>query len=274
MQNPTTNSSSSISTPIPCGSPTKYCPQNSKVPIQVDDGYYSTGGLTPNTRTDQTIAPKGHYASSGEIFKCPAGTFGNVTGLSFNKNQLCSGKCHGGYYCPPGSKSDKEIPCGRYQFCPTGSAFPLFVRHGFYTTINQQNQSDSFESQTFIKPLTHQEQEHECEKGYFCDKAVRYKCFAGTYGNRVRETSSNCTGLCEAGYYCRPGSTSSRQATCGNPFYYCPRGSKIPLVVQPGYYTLNDQDEQFDKKTKQLICPKGKNTSLLKDYTVYMYIYI
>ncbi len=86
------------------------------MPQDAKDGYYTIGGKA-DTRTDEIIAPKGYYARSGELFKCPAGTFGNVTGLA---REQCSGKCRGGYYCPAGSTTDKQFPCGKYQFCPPG----------------------------------------------------------------------------------------------------------------------------------------------------------
>ncbi len=245
-----------ISTPMPCGSPTTYCPTNSTKPIQVQKGYYSIGGKGPNTRTDQIIAPAGYYAFEGQLFKCPPRTYGNTSGLSSMK---CSGTCESGHYCPAGSTSSKEIPCGSYQYCPKGSSFPLFVRHGYYTTISNQMSSynDISEFQE-IKPFTHQSREKECEIGHFCHRAVRYQCFPGTYGNRVGERNMNCTGLCEAGYYCRSGSISARQSRCGNPSYYCPIGSKVPTAVNPGYYTVNDLMEPYDRKTEQHICPKGE----------------
>ena len=244
--------------PIPCGSASKYCPMNSTKPNSVDQGYYSIGagdGGCPMTRTNQRIAPEGYYANSGELFKCPPGTFGNETGLS---TWECSGPCRGGFYCPAGSISEKEIPCGRYQYCPMSSGYPIFVQPGFYTTISTtivtSSNQDEFE---IIQPFTHQEHAYECEKGYFCHKSVRYKCFAGTFGNRVLETSSNCTRLCDAGYYCPLSSTSPREKVCGSASYYCPTGSKFPQIVEPGYFTTSDNDEPFDRKTKQMKCPKG-----------------
>lgn len=44
-------------------------------------------------------------------------------------------------------------------------------------------------------------------------------------------------GLCDEGYYCPSGSTSSKQYQCGSPKYYCPFGSKEPQPVSDGYFT-------------------------------------
>ncbi len=72
------------------------------MPRDAKNGYYTIGG-DANTRTDQIVAPKGYYALSGELFKSPAGTYGNVTGLASTKasssnryREQCSGKCLGG----------------------------------------------------------------------------------------------------------------------------------------------------------------------------------
>lgn len=179
----------SVQPPIPCGSPSYYCPTNSTAPYYVDDGYYSIGGFGPITRTNQIIAPKGFYAINGEVFKCPPGTFGDKSGLM---NEECSGLCYGGYYCPAGSVSGDEVPCGRYQYCPEGSAFPIFVRHGFYTTISNLTYDYGKETEGLhyddVKPLSHQMEAYECPYGHFCRNAVRFKCFSGTFGDKVRIT--------------------------------------------------------------------------------------
>ena len=101
---------------------------------------------------------------------CPAGTYGASLNLT---SAACSGRCTPGYYCPPRSASATEVPCpaGRYGashgladaacdgpaapgywtsaastnataqrcgsstvFCPSGSAAPLPVAPGHYST--------------------------------------------------------------------------------------------------------------------------------------------
>ena len=59
---------------FPCGSSRFYCPEGSAKPIPTDRGFCSTGG-DETTRTYQSIAPIGHYAWSGECYKCPAGRY-------------------------------------------------------------------------------------------------------------------------------------------------------------------------------------------------------
>ncbi|KAG9401129.1 hypothetical protein AC1031_009884 [Aphanomyces cochlioides] len=62
-------------------------------------------------------------------------------------------------------------------------------------------------------------------------------CPAGTFGASPGLTTSNCSGLCTAGFYCPLGSTSSTQQECGPPKYFCPSGTSVRQVVAPGYYT-------------------------------------
>lgn len=130
-----------------CGEPSKYCPEGSVRPIIVTNGYYSTGGNV-STRTGQAIAPRGYYALSGIIYKCQSGYFGAIKGLSV---PTCSGPCTiPGYYCPglifhpnvlilscylEGSVSPVAHVCGGDdKVCPAGTAFPLPVPFGHYTS--------------------------------------------------------------------------------------------------------------------------------------------
>ena len=41
--------------------------------------------------------------------ECPAGRYGSAQGSS---NATCDGACDVGYYCPPGSTSPRQLPCG------------------------------------------------------------------------------------------------------------------------------------------------------------------
>lgn len=124
---------STSSMEIPCGDVNKYCPNKSPAPLTVDIGYYSIGDGSGGSgeddeeeeysydeeetivaemhRTNQKICPKGSYCEKGRKFKCPAGTYGNRTGLL---NKLCSGFCPGGYFCREGSAEPEECPRNSY----------------------------------------------------------------------------------------------------------------------------------------------------------------
>ena len=78
------------------------------------------------------IAPAGSYTPDGiTLLPCPGGTFGSASGLS---TPACSGQCLPGFYCPPGSTSATQFPCGAITlYCPAGAAAPLTCANGSYT---------------------------------------------------------------------------------------------------------------------------------------------
>eukprot|EP00559_Dactyliosolen_fragilissimus_P003090 CAMPEP_0184867422 /NCGR_PEP_ID=MMETSP0580-20130426/26458_1 /TAXON_ID=1118495 /ORGANISM="Dactyliosolen fragilissimus" /LENGTH=257 /DNA_ID=CAMNT_0027367701 /DNA_START=44 /DNA_END=818 /DNA_ORIENTATION=- len=125
--------------PKECGDSSKFCPSGSILPQTVSPGYYSIGSSITTKRTGQVIAPRGHYARNGELFKC-TGTFGSREGLD---HPNCDGPCSAGFFCPAGSTEFKQYPCNKpNKFCPEGSKSPFDVDDGFYTTdIKDVNQT-------------------------------------------------------------------------------------------------------------------------------------
>jgi hypothetical protein len=59
-------------------------------------------------------------------------------------------------------------------------------------------------------------------------------CPPGRFGNTSGLVRSNCSGLCEAGYYCTGAAVSSTQHSCGAANYFCPRGSVRPIPIGAG----------------------------------------
>ena len=94
---------------------------------------------------------------------------------------------------------------------------------------------------------------YECPAGFFCPEqsSEPEKCPAGTYSSNVRLTAegecTNCTagsycgglnltapsGLCEAGYFCPEGSSSSTQLDCPTG-RFCVAGTHTPDLCPPG----------------------------------------
>ncbi|GMH82064.1 hypothetical protein TL16_g09137 [Triparma laevis f. inornata] len=108
--------------------------------------------------------------------------------------------------------------------------------------------------------------------------AGRFNSDGGSCKNGVCDgfTDGQCSGMCEEGYFCPPGSSSPREQACGGVRYYCPEGSKERSVVDAGYYsTPLDEAEEFGEfngtrsregrkrminsftRTSQTICPRG-----------------
>lgn len=59
----------------------------------------------------------------------------------------------------------------------------------------------------------------------------------------MKEQHASClASLCDAGYYCPPGSASPRANICGAAGVYCPLGSSFPTPADAGHYTYSDTD--------------------------------
>ena len=53
-------------------------------------------------------------------------------------------------------------------------------------------------------------------QGHYCPgDGSKKACPAGRYGNQQLLTTSDCSGSCEAGFYCPEGSVSSNEELCG-----------------------------------------------------------
>ena len=203
---------------LECGSITKYCPAGSSAPSDVPEGYYSGPESAEETkRYQKVICPAGSYCSGGEKTLCPAGHFGETTGLS---TADCSGSCPAGYYCPEGSVSGTTNKCGSVdKYCPAGSSAPSSVSEGYYS--GPEDADVDVRSESTICPI-----------GYYCTGGVKRPCPAGSYGTSEGLSSSTCTASCEAGYYCPGG---DEKLECGSVEKYCPAGSSAPSDVPDGY---------------------------------------
>jgi hypothetical protein len=68
---------------------------------------------------------------------CPAGRYGDTPGLI---GAQCSGTCREGFYCPVGSTSPTQHPCGHAGvFCPPGSGSPIAASAGRRTVSDADN---------------------------------------------------------------------------------------------------------------------------------------
>lgn len=177
--------------------------------------------------------PAGFYCPIGTFnataFRCPAGRYGGVAGLSA---RACSGPCAPGYYCPEGSTSPKQVQCAAWAsqlgaeeagtghldlasagqtffaadqtlsnavFCPAGSSAPLVVLAGYYSSENNRT--------TRVK-------QNVCPVGSYCVSGIIRDCPAGRFGRDEKLFSPLCSGPCQLGHYCPPGSTTPTQRPC------------------------------------------------------------
>lgn len=155
--------------------------------------------LSPQAADALACSP-GAYFDGVKCSLCPGGSFGERPGLT----QLqCSGKCVGGYFCPPGSRSARQNSCGRsIYFCPPGSASRSLVGGEYYTIISASQ--DASGDRQVLDPSARNTASKQtmCEPGYFCRLGIRYPCPEGFYGEAYGLTTSQCTGACPKGFYC------------------------------------------------------------------------
>ena len=217
--------------PRPCEDASAYCPAGSSRPLVVQPRYYATSSPSAHVRganltSAQALCPPGSYCIDGIKYACPAGRYGNVQG---EVDPLCSGVCEEGFYCPEGSTRPTQIECGDVDvYCPEGSSMPTPVDVGFYSIGGDSDTT-----------RTDQEQ---CQPGYWCEAGTRQACFAGHYGSEYGMSSGNCSGPCDAGFFCGEQSTTPTQNVCGGTNVFCPVGSVNPTQVSPGHYTVDPVD--------------------------------
>jgi hypothetical protein len=168
---------------------------------------------------------KGHYcpaaSTSPTQIMCPAGRYGNVTGLRTSEcSPHCTGRddqgeavsrvsafplsykcpagdaslCQEGFYCPIGSVSPRQVSCGGSTFyCPRASSIPTPVSVGYYTTPIGPSRAMNRSSQL------------ECPRGSYCVGGIRRPCPAGRYGATTGLSTSACSGPCTPGHWCKEG---------------------------------------------------------------------
>jgi hypothetical protein len=179
------------------------------------------------TRSSQMECEPGHFCVGGLRYRCPKGFYGALTRET---RPQCQGMCAQGYYCRDASISPYATPCGSVdKICPTtnstGSFIPIQVSAGYYTLGGSQ------ETLRFEAAI--------CPVGFYCPgDGRRYLCPAGTYADVEGETSPQCRGFCDRGYFCIGGSPSRQQFKCGSANVYCPIGSAQPVPVHEGFYSI------------------------------------
>lgn len=242
-------------------------------------GYFGAGtGATEDTCSGQ--CDKGHYCLAGSVNrkqnKCPPGTYGDATGLNTAE---CSGECPAGYYCEEGTVDYTLTVCsdgfwggpGQEVATCAGSCEPGYICQngatspqneecgvGFYCTFEAKERKaipsgyfgiggsgDTTRSAVLL-----------CERGSFCTGGAMFPCAAGRYGTKVGETNPECTGECQAGFFCPPGSTTATQAPCevaddDRRGTYCPKGTPDVLLVDLGHYSTPEDKPWLERSAQE-----------------------
>jgi hypothetical protein len=220
----------------------QFCPAGSAKPRAPRKGAH----VVEMAATEEVACPMGSFCSPDEApggaRLCPAGAFGNATGLS---SAACSGPCAAGYYCPRGSTSATQAPCGGASvFCPPGSALPTQVDPGHYTVGFQTATTGSLTVDALAAARDNNRltlvAQRRCEPGHYCVDGERRACPAGAFGNQAGLTTSECSGLCAAGYYCPEGSIVAHAVACATSAAFCPQGSALPTNTSRGYCAVSE----------------------------------
>jgi hypothetical protein len=249
-----------------CGNPEVYCPLGSSQPLTVSPGYYSVGGSADETtRFDQMIAHKGFFALEGIEYPCPAGTFGNRTGLNANDDLTnVPVYTHSPTLVPTSlpSKSPFLGPTKSPTFAPTNTASPTVkptFKPTFQPTVSPtaDNGLTDIDYRTTGSPtLSPTREEMFMRKHFYCTGNIHYfhsSVFAVFYWFIL--ISFFLVGLCSPGYYCPTNSTSFTQFPCPAGRYgsepglpddsctsycplghYCPEGSVRPTPCPAGVF--------------------------------------
>ena len=87
---------------------------------------------------------------------------------------------------------------------------------------------------------------------------LQVNCDAGKWSS-ANALGVPCSSLCDAGYVCAAGSTSSNPQTCGGAQFYCPAGSAAPTPVQAGYFSTGGASVAV--QTAQQLCPSPQDAA-------------
>lgn len=213
-------------------------------------GFYCSGRATEPDPVGQVygdVCLSGHYCPEGTAlpFKCPQGTYLNVTGqrrvedcTDCDGGKFCgrkgltspSGDCDRGYFCS--GRSNTSTPtdgitgdvCFTGHFCESGATSPSPCPHGSYVNHTKSHVCyDCPEGYHCVRGFT----PDLCPAGYFCPGSNGYDyepCPAGTFSVIEKlSNASECT-QCLGGQYCSTPGQTNVTGDC-DPGYYCEFGS-------------------------------------------------
>ena len=120
----------------------------------------------------------GWYCTGGVATLCEGGRFGCADRLS---EPNCNGPCPAGFYCPAGSVSSQQYPCGcnagnaraAWVYCPEGVEAPRAVGLGNYSVPVEV-------------PVHRRTAEAACPPGSYCIDGVKVRVDAAGKKSRWR----------------------------------------------------------------------------------------
>lgn len=149
--------------------------------------------------------------------------------------------CPGGRYPTTDRVSDGCVPCPPGRYSPVAyTQLPAWLATASVIDVAEYTCSGV------------------CPVGSYCPAASvkPIPCPAGRYGTSKELGTEFCSGECKGGYFCRPGSATPTQHTCGLATFYCPAGAVGRVPVTVGYYTT-PEDGPEGARDGQLPCGPG-----------------
>lgn len=168
------------------------------------------------------VCPIGGYCPVGSSYPtaCPAGTFGNTSGLASpdecanclagfycagSNNPYPTGQCYAGYFCLSASTSPTQYECAAGKYSTIGSSECTDCPAGKWQPYRAQSSCVDSPAGYYSDTLGATSYK-DCPQGYYCpagtsDFAI-FPCPAGTFGGRdLLQSVSECT-PCTAGNFC------------------------------------------------------------------------
>ena len=216
---------------------------------------------------EPVACPEAHYCPAGSsvALPCPAGTFGNASGLQ--SEQECH-NCPVGHFCGPGSReptacsrgtvapNENTVACndceaGTYQeeagqtacepcrpgsFCPVGASAPLPCEEGTHSSAaNLASAGDCTMTTPGYYATTGSMEQTPCPPGTRQPESKKEKCTDYEAGKFM-----NASGAMSC-HPCTPGS-------------FCPVGASAPLPCEGGSYGAG---EGLETQAQCTVCPAG-----------------
>jgi len=246
--------------------PGYYCKEGSKVPNPTDitsGNLCPAGGVCPAGSIAPQPCKPGFYSlaaglkSTDECTSCTAGSYciGEVN------NGVVSGPCKAGYYCPAGSKTERQTAADEGYYAPAGASSQTICSKGYYAPNKATVSCTKCPAGYYCPSDGNTGSFTECEAGKYCPEGSYQgtPCPAGKYSTRTRLQSLSecidcpagkyCTGGksspdgdIDAGYFCYGGcSTSSDPANKCPAGFYCPSGTPRPVPCPAGRFRATQQ---------------------------------
>lgn len=268
-----------------------YCGSATVIPIECPDGTYrdTVGGKTDS---DCITCPAGSYCIKGSVYpadcgigmqstqgesfcsQCDAGkycpyntTCNSLTNCHDKKYQL---DCHKGMYCPTGQGPDPtfaENACSKGYYCPKGTKTEQPCPPGTLNRVpGRGDLSDCITTKAGYYTLeASYEETGECEPGYYCppgsSSSKQKECPLGTYNSNSRGRSLADCAVCPPGYYCGLHTSTPVNCPAGK---YCIAGTSTPINCPPGSYGNSKRLRRSQECTP---CPAGKYCSGIGEIT-------